>query len=800
MVLSRYGRTGIVITIIAVLLASSASGLRAPTSVSGAPAPRPRPTRSPTPAPGPTPTPGPASTVTSKATGEWTATSTWSCTCVPTVASIVTIVAGHTVTVSTTAAVAKSVTVKGTLKASRTVSSTLTVSGNLVVQSGGVLDYGTPTSAIPSTITAKIRFTLAEAAFVGGDTMVPLATDVGLWVVGTGKVQTKGTARGGWTTLAATAGVGATQITVDPTFVSKWNVGDQLLIGQTNTPVVGTFFKNENELRTIVADLGGGKYTLSGPLTYAHTFQSIAWTDAWGDSWTETLAPPVANLTRNVVFEAAVPTENPHIQLMDQAKAEIADLAIVGFGPTPKLMGAFPNGAKKPFGRYALHFHMQKDWSRGSYLKEVVIRDGDGDGLHIHDSYGVIVEDLVVYNQAKVFVPTAANGTHAVDLESAKDSGGNNVADSGANDAWLDRPLVVSWGHTDDQRTAAFYLGGGLGAYIVGAHAVGGLGGFASGYHWCEGCGNPTTVNANNPDRTPRVLRATTSSSTKGFFWWQNGAGPQADVDLLAWNNGTGIEMGAYNTTYSLYGVRAIGNSGLQISHHATHFVLTGFLVDGQNKGGAGINIHKHVLGSPGDELYEDGLVQGVGTAVTYATCLQNGTCDSEAAKVQFNDVNFPGDPLISYVWNGDSASYMRFRNQTGLLRSTNFTLYRKDQAAAGRVFDAEYVAMRQDGDTAGTFAAAPRVKMAFGTSYPTCAADNAVATGMITLCAVTDAPTVEFRQGKTLIATVSASGGIASTTFNMGTYTNRRAYFYAKAIGANGRVNYTRVIRVRKS
>jgi hypothetical protein len=112
-------------------------------------------------------------------------------------------------------------------------------------------------------------------------------------------------------------------------------------------------------------------------------------------------------------------------------------------------------------------------------------------------------------------------------------------------------------------------------------------------------------------------------------------------------------------------------------------------------------------------------------------------------------------------------------------------------------VYDAAYDARRIDNDTAGNVAAPPRVRLTQGGG---CATDEAVVTtGTVTLCAETDAPTLEFYVGKDLIARVGAAG-TAQTTFNMDTFTKKRAYFYAKAIAASGRYNYSRVLRVVKA
>ncbi|MGH2627754.1 MAG: hypothetical protein ACRDHY_14010, partial [Anaerolineales bacterium] len=128
-----------------------------------------------------------------------------------------------------------------------------------------------------------------------------------------------------------------------------------------------------------------------------------------------------------------------------------------------------------------------------------------------------------------------------------------------------------------------------------------------------------------------------------------------------------------------------------------------------------------------------------------------------------------------------------------------NFTLYRVDQASvAGAVVDGAYGARRVDNDTAGAVVKPPSVKMAYGASYPGCAADDAVMSGTVTVCAESNAPSVEFWAGKTKLATVAPAGALAQTTLNLSTWPYGRAYVYARAIGATGRISISRVLRIR--
>jgi hypothetical protein len=710
--------------------------------------------------------------------------------------------AGETVTISGTAQ-ARTLTVQGILRASRTASSTLTLNGNLVVNGQGWMDYGTTASPLPQSVVARVRFFLNEANYRGGNFPTgPVATDVGVWVVNQGRVSTDGPDRGAWTLLTQTAGAGATQVVVDTRHVTRWYVGDELLIGPS-TVIQGASSPYEDERRVIVADLGSGRYQLDRPLTYTHTVQSVNWSEPTGDVWTETLAPPVANLTRNVSFEAADPNHRPHFLITEQGQTQLSDLAIVAFSPIPRNIGTFGDPRRPipiPFGRYALHWHMQRDGSRANYARQVVVRDGMGNGVHIHDSYGVAIEDIVVYNQARSFL-NGVPGTKAIMLEELRSSSGDRVPDTGANDLWLDRPLVGRYGagQGDTSRPTGIYLGAGPNAYVVGAHAFLGRGG-GSGIFWCEGCNNGGSSDRDDPDRTPRVLRATAHSSVTGFFWWQNDTPRHAVVDLFAWNNRIGVDMGAYETSYTVHQTRAIGNYTTGIQDHAINAQFINFLIDGLNRGGAGILVMPYQNASVADTRYEMGVVRGTQRGMIFAPCLVNRQCGSNTTVVQANRVTFDAAAALRYDWHPQIGTMLRYRSVSGVPGgSNNFTLYRPDRRDVGGVYDAVSDAIRVNNDTRGAFAPTPRVRMVSGASFGGCAADEAIATGSVTVCAETEAETVEFYVGNRLITRVENVRGFAQATFNMGTWPHRRGYFYAKGIDTNGQQAYSRVVRVRR-
>src|SRR3990172_7438001 len=74
--------------------------------------------------------------------------------------------------------------------------------------------------------THTIRFSgINENNYVGGETMEPLATDVGLWVQMGGTADWYGATKTAWTRAAGMLAAGATQITL-ATAPTGWKAGD----------------------------------------------------------------------------------------------------------------------------------------------------------------------------------------------------------------------------------------------------------------------------------------------------------------------------------------------------------------------------------------------------------------------------------------------------------------------------------------------------------------------------------------------------------------------------------------------
>lgn len=676
--------------------------------------------------------------------------------------------------------------VLGTLRASRTTASRLTLCGNLVVR--GVLDYGRPADRV--TVPATLRFVLNEALVVGGMTMVPLSTDVGLWAVGDGQVWMHGDYRDTWASLRATAPAGASVIEVEPAYSQGWRVGDLVAVASTRAAL-----GNREERRTITAVLGPGRFSLNSPLSQTHDVLMTAWTDAWNQNWTEVMAGKVANLTSNIRLEAADPNHRPHVQVMDRAKAYIEDVAVVNFSPRPKFTGYDQaHDVVLPFGRYAWHFHIQDGNSRGSYLRRVRLYDGIGNALSIHESWGIEVTDLVVLNHSRASLSVPGGQLRANAPIILERSNLNRYAESddqghACDDGYLDRPLVMGAGGFDDRAWGhGIWVMSSRNCPVLGSASAGGY--LSSGIFWAEGAGQRDI---------PMVLRAESFGNSRGFFSWHNYtdvAGTPFIVDLLSWRNDGGLQWGAYVTSYWLFGYRSIFNAEYCVFHMAAHFGLTDFLCDGGSVGSM-VGAYRHT--TTRYSIYEAGLMRNLtGRNVQHEQSPDTGS----TSHVQYDHVRFQAGAGLRFGGGGvpPLGSDLRFRgavNLTGCQTPTltcpaNFTLWPLNQTGvSGGVADTAINAIRVDGDTIGARPAAPRVRMI-------APSDEALNAGTVVLVVESDAAQVTFWNANRVIGTAPVVGGQATFTTSLSTWPYRRAYLWAHAT-TNGVTNTSRVIRVRR-
>src|SRR3989344_4695161 len=338
------------------------------------------------------------------------------------------------------------------------VNTTVEISGNAIVN--GVLRMQPANAGISHTL----RFTGAnENAFVGGG-IDPVASDVGLWVMGAGKLDVFGAARTGWARATNSLSAGGTSVILDVTPVG-WLVGDEGLIVPTAT---GAF--DAGETRTISA-ISGKTVTLNSGLSNSHPTVNLP------DG--RTLGAEVANLTRNVRIEG-MPAGRSHIFIRNSSPVvhTVKYMAIRYMGPR--------QGLDLVLGRYALHFHMSGENNRGTVVEGVVTRDIGSRAFVAHASHGITFRDTVAYNTGNDPywwdpVPRGADGKQIRPNPNA------------TNDTLYDHALAAYVKEDPNAETStinrltAFLLGEGLRNTVRNSVAVGvNGGGDSSGYHWPE--------------------------------------------------------------------------------------------------------------------------------------------------------------------------------------------------------------------------------------------------------------------------------------------------------------------------
>jgi hypothetical protein len=214
---------------------------------------------------------------------------------------------------------------------------TLEMTGNLVVR--GRLEMR-PEPGVKHVL----RFVdVDESAFVGGG-LDPLDTDVGLWVMGEGVLDLRGTEREAWNRSGASR---------------SWGRRDELVVA----PVAP-------------GDFEPAPFVAGDPVP----------------EW-EGRRAEVLNLTRNVRIEGT-PGGRAHVFIRSTRPQSIRYATLRHLGPRQ------PDGeyTASVLGRYGLHFHHCHDGSEGSLVEGVVVRDCGAHAFVPHMSHGITFRDCIAYD------------------------------------------------------------------------------------------------------------------------------------------------------------------------------------------------------------------------------------------------------------------------------------------------------------------------------------------------------------------------------------------------------------------
>ncbi|CAK8682976.1 unnamed protein product [Clavelina lepadiformis] len=222
-----------------------------------------------------------------------------------------------------------------------------------------------------------------------------------------------------WSVLAATADVGATQITLKLPAIN-WQAGDEIVIASTGT----SHSQKENEKRKISA-ISSDLLTiiLDSALEYKH----LGVTEVLADGTEVELRAEVGLLSRNVVFRGTNDvTWNEKIEACEagfQTGQFATQTCFQGrfgeeagsdqFGGSIMIHSSEPNsdevearienievtyvGQAFRLGRYPIHFHLMGDVS-GMYVKRCAIHNTFNRAVTIHGTHHLLVDSNVVYN------------------------------------------------------------------------------------------------------------------------------------------------------------------------------------------------------------------------------------------------------------------------------------------------------------------------------------------------------------------------------------------------------------------
>jgi hypothetical protein len=501
-----------------------------------------------------------ATTRTSRASGRWSDPRTWGGT-TPRRGDAVRI--SHRVVVDADARVAGAAIERGgMLIFERGAARTLRTTGNVVVRGELVMRPGSR-----EVIHRIVFLDVDEERFVGGGHDV-LSTDVGLWVVGGGKLDLSGSPKQAWALAVGSATGGDTTITLDREPLG-WIPGDEISIAPT-APPDSPGHRNFHEAR--VVSVSGTVVTLDRSPMQDHP--AVPSSD--GRSFTA----EVINLTRNVRIEGT-PGGRTHVFIRSRRRQLISFASVRHSGPRRR-RGSF---TKSVLGRYGVHFHHAYEGSRGSLVEGVVVRDCGNHCFVPHVSHGITFRSCIAYDSFETpFWWDEGDVTNHVTWEEC----------------------ISALVEPDDQTVAhditGFFLGKGEGNVARRCTAVG-IGGrlTASGFQWPPEPANAVWIFEDCIAH---------NNAVNGIFVWQRVPDVSTIERFAGYHNGkAGIEHGSFKNAFVYSDSLLLGNAGAQVMLHANSTVTGGtgltFSSVRMEGGGAGVDILHHTIATPDPVRFE---------------------------------------------------------------------------------------------------------------------------------------------------------------------------------------------------
>lgn len=436
-------------------------------------------------------------------------------------------------------------------------SGSLNSSANVVVN--GVLSIRPSSAAVNHSLTF---IGVDNNKFVGGG-MDVMESDVGLWVMGSGRLDAQGTPKTAWTNAASGIGKGVTRVTTKGA-VTGWNSGDELVITPTNSTANPSYYEEFDDVGVRAAS--GNAITTARPTQFAHPVVNNTWT------------AEAMNLTRNVKISGTA-TGASHIFIHSSVPQIIRYVELTYMGAPESRKGS----KEKVIGRYALHFHHNMDGSKGSLVEGVVVHKALSHAFVPHASNGITFRDTISYDT--VLTPYWWDNSKKTDPMPNQSDGiliDHAMAAYAKTKANVGMETALSGYFLQESKTD-------LSNEIRNSVAVGIVGHTeSSGFKWNL---EPTAWKFNN--------NITHNNKVLGVFVWQNTGFIHPITNLDVYNTRIGIRHGAYKNQYQYTNIRIYGSSENGINLFATSrqnrpLSFSNVTIDGA--GNAGIFVCCHQL------------------------------------------------------------------------------------------------------------------------------------------------------------------------------------------------------------
>ena len=453
--------------------------------------------------------------ISSAKSGNWSDPATWGGK-VPSTSDTPLIATGHTVLYDVVDATVSGVNVNtgGTLKFDDTKNTILRSSANIVIEGKLLMQ---PAS---HSVFQKIEFiNVQENQFVGGAAMTVVSSDVGLWVMGSGKLDLLGSPKVAWLNAAGDIkkGDSVLQTGVSP---NGWQVGDEIGI----TP---TMLKDMNFERRKITSINGSNVTIDKPLAFDKLKIDGTWT------------AEIMNLNRNVTIQGTQKGA-AHVIIMSNVPQSIKNVELQHLGPRKDING--DNIKEFVRGRYALHFHHAADGSRGSIVESCAVHDVYSHSYVYHSSNGITFKSCLAFDVTEI--PYWADPGHAMHdtMIDGCIAAKVNVVVSSLN---MDQEFEPDATKSPNAASSGFKLGLGDGNACINCVAVGTYGDAegSGGFDW----------EADN-DGAWRFQNCLAHNNETGLFVWQATTLMHVIENFKAYSNaGHAIFHGSYANVYRYF-------------------------------------------------------------------------------------------------------------------------------------------------------------------------------------------------------------------------------------------------------